>query len=259
MCHFGYYGVLLFALLVMIHIYVFLSFKVERLPPGGSPPRMQPPPPPLPSHGSMLVADPYIEEQERQREERLARILQMERELALLRSREGDVLNSKPVHHPPPIESHHDRDGYTRRSPAPTHSSMGSSYQSSYSRENRSNGIYGGGDHVGADRSRGYYSHNSPPREYTTRNYTGSSGGSSLTGSSGSSYRDPIAYPTQYSNNSMGGNSSGYSSRSSAPSVGYGGSASASKAKSSLPPGWPQSDAKPLMNRAPFSVGGSWN
>lgn len=224
---------------------------------------MQPPPPPLPLP-SRNSFDPYIEEQERQREERLARILQMERELAMLRSREGDVLNSKPVHHPPPppppapMESHHDRDGYSRRSPGPTHSSIGSSsYQSSYSRDSRSNGLYGG-DHLGADRNRGYYNHNSPPREYTTRSYAsgGSSGG--LTGGAGSSYRDPVSYPSQYGTNSTGG-SGGYSSRSSAPSVGYGGSASASKAKTSLPPGWPPSDTK-SMNRAPFSVGGgSWS
>lgn len=228
--------------------YLILSYEVER---AGSPPRM-PPPPPLPSR--VLTVDPYIEEQERQREERLARILQMERELALLRSREGDVLTSKTSR--PPAADPHDRDVYVRRSPGP-HSSLGPpSYQSAYSRD-RDNGVYGA-DAGGADRSRGYYGHNSPPREYTTRGYTGR-GGTNSTGSG--SFREPVAYPTQFgtSNNSRYGsnNTGGYGNRGAAPSVGYGGSASGSKSKSNLPPGWPSSD-KPV-NQPPFSVGGPWS
>jgi len=219
--------------------------------------------PPPPTRGSILNIDPYLEEQERQREERLTRILQMERELALLRAREGDVLSSKPPPNHLPSQST-DHDMFLRRSPGPSHSSSlgppSHHHQPGYSRENRDNGVYSG-DHGGSDRNRNYYTSRSspPPREYATRGYSGSSTSGS---NAANTYREPVSYPTQYGSNNNSGFGSGsgrYSTtRSSAPSVGYGGTASATKTKSNVPPGWPSNDSKPV-NRAPFSLGGPWS
>lgn len=226
------------------HVFVFLYLEVERQSLFGSPPRQLH----LPhDRGSLMAIDPYTDTHERMREERLTRILRMERELSVLRAREGDVLDAKPSR--PPLDPH-DRDIFYRRSPGPHPSLSASGYQSSYLRERESGNSYGSISGGGvSDRSR-YYGGNTPPREYTTRGFSGNAGSGS--------YRDPVSYPAQFSSSGSGG----YGSRGT-PSVGYGhvGSGtgnSKSGLNSSLPPGWPSSD-KPIVNRPPFSVGGPWS
>lgn len=172
----------------------------------------------------------------------------MERELAILRSREEDVLNPKPVFRPPPPVDSHDRDTFYHRSPAPHPSVSPSGYQSSYSRERDSGAAYHHGTSSdgaagSVDRARAYYKYSSPPREYTTARAV-----------SGNvrPYRDSVSYP-QISSSGSGGYSRGV------PAVGYnhGGSSAGSTSgglNASLPPGWASGD-KPPVNRPPFSVG----
>ena len=203
-----------------------LLLEVERQSIFGSPPRDR----------DLMANESYRDQGERMREERLTRILRMERELALLRSREEDVP------HPSMDSRERERDRY-RRPPGPLPSLSSSGYQSSYLRE-RDNGasFYHGSSSGGRpggigdrDRDRSYYSHGSPPREYTTRGLLGS-------------YRDTVSYPSQYT-------SGGYNR--SSTTVGYsGGSGSANESRgssSSVPPGW-MSDDKPVASRPPFST-----
>lgn len=239
-----YFCLLLFPLL--------FSSEVERLP------TSPPPPPPRererPSYAPPPMPDPYLlEEQERQREARLARILQMEREIALLRESSGAGLDSRRSRLPDPHDSYdrRDRDGY-RRSPPPPVNSHG---YDSYDRHDREPGAYRGGSSSGGggmDRvggmggggGRGYYNRPTPPRDHPSR------GGSSGEGV----FRDSVSYPSQYSS----GGSGGFSGRS-PPTVGYSSGGLGGKS-SGLPPGWPSSDHdKSSLNRAPFTTKGPWS
>ena len=174
-----------------------------------------------------------LDNQEREREERLKRILQMEREIAMLRTREGDMLDSRrrsSIDYP--HDSYDRREAY-RRSPQPP-----PNYQS-YPRD-REDSYRGGGDDRG--RGRGYYGRQSPPRDYSR-------------GSSGDigSYRDSVSYPSQFSGGSYGR---------SIPTVGYGESGlgkGGGGPNSSLPPGWPDDHDKSIVNRPPFATAGPWS
>lgn len=205
----------------------FPSFEVERL-------QRSPPPPSRERYPYPPPDTYYIEEQERQREERLERILQMEREIALLRSNEADSRK------PPPrmLDSHHDsydrrggEGGYHRRSPPLNYDS--------YPREREPYRERGGSDRgaVGGGGRGGVYSRLSP-----------------VSGDRGSDgpYREPVAYPSQYTGSSGGGGRN-------PPGVGYS-SQSSKGSGGSLPPGWPSGiHDKSNANRPPFTNTGPWS
>ena len=207
-----------------------------------------------------MHSDPIREEQERAREERLARILQMEREIAMLRSREGDPLESRRPPHTPEY-SHNRRDSYHRSSPPP--SLNGSGYQSSYSRDRDMPSYRSGDDGDRGGTGRSYYgrqaspgdlpSRDFPPRDLPSRDFSSRNLSSRGSSSEAGLYRD--SYPSQMS--SGGGSGGGYN-RGSA-SVGYGSSGGGGP-NSSLPPGWPSGGhEKSNLNRPPFINAGPWS
>lgn len=203
---------------------------------------------------------------EREREERLSRILTMERELALLRSRE-DSASRRPQ---PQTEAAYDRyDRYEayRRERSPPRRELDYPPPRDYPRNDRMGYEGGRGD----ERGRSYY--NGRSDSPGTREGPGSAGGS------GEAYRNPVSYPiqgrggydrrdnsSQYSSGggmgygSRGGGGGGGMGQSSNPSVGYGSSGGKLGMGGAPPPGWPSSDYdKSNANRPPFASAAPWN
>ncbi len=179
------------------------------------------------------------DDSEKQREERLERILQMEREIAMLRSQqEGGFSDSRK----PPLNARresYDRKESYHRSPPPSLNSHG---YDSYSRDRDRDLPYRGGNSErggGMSSGRGYYNRQSPSGER----------------SNSDGYREPVSYP------GTGSGGGGNFSRASA-SVGYG-TGSAGSGKTSVPPGWPSgSQDKSNANRPPFAASantGPWS
>ena len=195
----------------------------------------------------------------------------MERELALLRSRDENASRR-----PPPSETAYDRhDGYRReRSPVRREAEYPSQRdyppQREYSRNDRMGYDGNRGDD---DRGRGYYNGRSD-----ASTYRGGGGGMGMDGHGpsgvGDAYRNAVSYPIQgrggynqrddpqhASGGQMGG-ASGYGSRGgvgygqSSQSAGYASSAGKLGLGGAPPPGWPSTDYdKSNANRPPFA----WN
>lgn len=201
-----------------------------------------PPPPPPPAalpRDRAIPSDPYFDV-EREHEERLARILSMERELAYLRSREHHDSQRRAADILPPERGSgssggggggNNYRGYSPpipRDPLPARD-MGMS---------RSD-----------DRRGGYYVDRQPSPPLRS------------SGSGGNSYRDTISYPSYdrregATSSQYGAN---YSRSGSSPTVGYGGGGSGSKSSSSnVPPGWPGADYDKSAN-APFANTSPWS
>ncbi len=161
----------------------------------------------------------------------------MEREIAILRSREGDALEPRKSRHTDhSFDSYDRRDGY-RRSPPPNHG-----YQS-YSRDHDRG--EGGGNR---GNGREYYNRQAP-----------SVNASRGPPNEGGAYRDSMSYPSHFDSGRGSGGRSNYGRI--APSVGYGGSGrgggKSGGPNSPLPPGWPSDDYdKSNANRPPFA--GPW-
>ena len=248
----------------------FFSFsEVERLPLNNSPP------PPAQHHRDRYpqpsASDAYYyDDHERQREERLSRILQMEREIAMLRSQDTGSYGSdsrKPRVSSEMSHDSYDRRGdgggyHNRRSPGGVGLNSHGGYDSYSSSRDRDlayrggergggggGGPIGGGGGGGGGSGRGIYSRLSPPPGDHHHHHTRGSGGSG-----DSSYRESVSYPTQF-----GSGGSSYGSRNAPAVVGYG--SQGGKGSGSLPPGWPSSDhhEKANANRPPFTNTGPWS
>ena len=222
--------------------FCFSLFKVtvERAATYDSPPRVERapplPPPPPPSHISESLA---LLEVEREREERLLRILQMERELSYLRSREEYEPVSRRSHY----DSHYDRGETFNRGSPPLRDLH------SHAR-----------DELGIPRSEERRSlYNRPPSPGALPR-----GGSSSVGSFHD--RETISYPTPNSSRTMARDGhltqyGGYSNPRGLTSlaVGYG-SGMSTKPTGGPPPGWPSSEHdKANINRPPFANAGPWS
>ena len=186
-------------------------------------------------------------EVEREREERLARILRMERELAYLRTRdEYEPANSRRAH----FDSHDTGETFRRGSPPMRDTGFHSHAQDEYA-------------YTRSEERRGLYNRPLSPGALPR-------GGQS----SGGSYhdREPISYPMPGSSRAAGGASreahlmqyGGYSSLRglSSLAVGYGAgsgmSANVPGSSGAPPPGWPSTD-KANANRPPFANAGPWS
>lgn len=160
----------------------------------------------------------HLEEQEKAREDRLGRILHMEREISMLRSQqEGGVSRRQDVNRdhrsPPPSLNSHGYDSYSRDRDPPYRGSNG-------------------------DRGRGYYGRQSPPEPSR--------------GPSGDGYREPVSYPSQFTTGRGGG------SRSIAPvGYGGGGSGKSSVTPPGWPSGGSDKSSAPnrppFANTGPWS------
>lgn len=238
-------------------------------------------PQPQPSSRS-LHSSLTLLEIEREREERLSRILNMERELALLRAREENATARRP----PTLSEPSSYDRYDRyeayrsreRSPPPRRETDYPPMRD-YSRSDRLGYEGARGDDRGG---RSYYNgrSNSPISRGGGLGRDGFAGAASGGGGGvGDSYREPVSYPisgrggydhrensSQLLGGSGGGNiGMGYGSRAGSgmgqssinASVGYGGSSGGKLGMGGAPPpGWPSTDYdKSNANRPPFA----WN
>lgn len=224
-----------------LHFNTFLlSFEVQRLAP------RSPPPPPVPRERSVSARmhDPYpLDDQEKQREERLARILQMEREIAMLRSNQDSPASydSRKPRVSGDSYDRRERDSYDRRDEYRRSPPMPRGYDS-YSRDREPSYRGSSSDRgSGVSNGRGYYNRQSPSRDLAR-------------GSDG--YRDQVSYPAHFNSGT-----SNYNRNS--PTVGYGsvgGSGSLGKSSAPTPPGWPPgSQDKSNPNRPPFTNTGPWS
>lgn len=213
---------------------------------------------------------------EREREQRLSRILSMERELALLRSHE-DSATRRP---PPSSDAAYDRydryDAYRRdRSPQRRELDYLSQREFLLQRDHppRDDRIGYEGNRGDDNRGRSFYN----GRSNSPGGRGGGGGGSGLGGDGvgssggGDSFRAAISYPlqarmggydrrdtSQFSGSGLGfGGSRGSGiGQSSGQSVGYGSSGGKVGIGGAPPPGWPSSDYdKSNANRPPFA----WN
>lgn len=224
----------------------------------------------------MLHSSLTLLEIEREREERLSRILNMERELAVLRTREETTTRRSQTLNEPAYDRYDRYDTYRSRdrSPPPRRESDYPPVRD-YPRNDRLGYEGARGDDRGG---RSYYNgrSNSPGAR---GGGLGRDGFSSSSGVGGDSYREPVSYPISgrggydhRDNPSQllgggggggGGTGMGYGSRggsgmgqSSNPSVGYGSSGGKLGMGGAPPPGWPSSDYdKSNANRPPFA----WN
>ena len=226
------------------------SSKVERIPIRESPPRD------MRSHQSSRLVQPSLSilEIEREREERLSRILAMERELAMLRSREDSA--ARRSQQPLPSDAPYDRYETYRRERSPPRRE--SEYPSTRD--------YGHGERVGAgymargDDSRG----GGGARGY----YNGRSTSPIPRGGEG---RDPVSYPISGRGGYERRDTSQFSGGASVGYGGYGGGGAAGGGQygssggklgvgGALPPGWPSTDYdKSNANRPPFSNTSPWS